>query len=102
MDKLHIRLKMAREASGLSQKEICEMVGIHPPTWNKYETGKSGMNTETLFKVCKALDISADWLMGLSNEPQKVKFIGSANPLRSKKENNSDERRNTRTRAKVK
>lgn len=68
MDKLHIRLKIAREQSGLTQKEICEMVGIHPPTWNKYESGKSGMNTDTLFKVCKTLNVSADWLMGLTNE----------------------------------
>ena len=68
MDKLHIRLKQAREDSGLTQKEISEMVGIHPPTWNKYESGKSGMNTETLFKVCKTLNVSADWLMGLTNE----------------------------------
>lgn len=68
MDKLHIRLKQCREGKGLNQYEVSNILGIKQPTWNKYENGKSGMSAETLYHICKTLNVSADWLLGLDND----------------------------------
>lgn len=65
MEDMHIKLKKAREAKGLNQYEVSELLEIKQPTWNKYETGKSGMSAETLYNICKTLNISSDWLLGL-------------------------------------
>lgn len=67
MEKMHIRLKQAREQKGLNQYEISALLGIKQPTWNKYENDKSGMSAETLYNICKTLDVSADWLLGLKD-----------------------------------
>jgi len=34
------RLKTARIALGLSQKELCDALDVKPATWNHWETGK--------------------------------------------------------------
>ena len=65
MEDMHEKLKKAREAKGLSQYEISDLLDIKQPTWNKYETGKSGMSAETLYNICKTLNISSDWVLGL-------------------------------------
>lgn len=67
MENLHIRLKQAREEKGLNQYEISALLKIKQPTWNKYENAKSGMSAETLYNICKTLNISADWLLGLKD-----------------------------------
>lgn len=68
MENMHIRLKQAREERGLNQYEISALLKIKQPTWNKYENDKSGMSAETLYNICKTLNISADWLLGLTGE----------------------------------
>lgn len=65
MENIHLRLKQIKEERGLSTAEISRLLDIHPPTWCKYESGRSKMSIETLYKFCKTLGISADWLLGL-------------------------------------
>ena len=70
MNKIPARLKQVKEKKGLTTSEISRLLGIHAPTWCKYESGKSLMSLETLHRFCKTLDVSADWLLGLTEEKE--------------------------------
>lgn len=68
MKDIPLRLKRVKKEKGLTTSEISRLLNIHAPTWCKYENGTSNMSLETLYKFCKTLDVSADWLLGLSEE----------------------------------
>lgn len=67
MEQLQNRLKQFKTERKLSTAEISRQMGIHAPTWCKYESGKSKMSIETLQKFCRTFNVSADWLLGLPN-----------------------------------
>lgn len=67
MDIFTKRLNQVIKESGLNGAKISQMLGIHPPTLSKYVHGVSGMSTDTLRKFCKTFNVSADWMLGLSD-----------------------------------
>ena len=67
MENFQNRLKQFKSEQKLSTAEISRLMGIHPPTWCKYESGKSKMSIDTLQKFCRIFGVSADWLLGLEN-----------------------------------
>ena len=62
------RLKKARKASGYTQTELATILGITQKSYQRMETGAHDLKMTTIYKICKALNISADWLIGLSKE----------------------------------
>jgi len=52
---------------GKSQVEIAKAIGVSKQCVNDYKKGKSVPSIETLYLMCKFLDVSADYLMGLSD-----------------------------------
>lgn len=60
------RLKQARLNKGYTQVEIASKIGVPQQTWQRYETGKNDLKMSTIYAICKVLDISADWLLGLT------------------------------------
>lgn len=60
------RLKQARLEKGLTQTEIATKLGIPQQNYQRYETGKFDLKMSSIVNICKALDISADWLLGLT------------------------------------
>lgn len=68
MDQIQRRLKQVKMEKGLTTSEISRLLNIHAPTWCKYENGTSNMSLETLYRFCKTLNVSADWLLGLKEE----------------------------------
>lgn len=61
------RLKECRKANKLTQREISEMLGIVLQQYQTYESGRYQMDYEKLIKVCKILNVSADYLLGISD-----------------------------------
>lgn len=60
------RLKQARKAAGLTQRELAERVGFK--TYNsiaQYERGLNDPSLPTLFRIATELKCSADWLLNL-------------------------------------
>jgi transcriptional regulator with XRE-family HTH domain len=57
------RLKQARLKKGLSQSELCKLLGIHVTNISRYERGENKPTTEVLTKIANALDITTDFLM---------------------------------------
>ena len=52
--------------SGKTQVEIAKAMNITKQCVNDYKTGKSVPSLETLYSLCKYLDVSADYLLGLT------------------------------------
>ncbi|MDY6367488.1 MAG: helix-turn-helix transcriptional regulator [Clostridia bacterium] len=53
---------------GKSQVEIAAEIGVSKQCVSDYKSGKSVPSIETLFKLCKFLDVSSDYLLGLSKD----------------------------------
>ena len=60
------RLRAARTMKKLTQTELAERLGITQKSYQRMETGNHDLKMSTICKICKTLDISADWLIGLS------------------------------------
>lgn len=60
------RLRKAINESGLQQKEIAKMVGVSPQTISKYMQQNIFPALDTFAKLCKALDVSADYILGIT------------------------------------
>ena len=52
---------------GKSQVEIAAAIGVSKQCVSDYKAGKSVPSIETLYKICVLLDVSADYLMGLTD-----------------------------------
>ena len=64
---LAIQLAVAMEFRGLNRTSLSERIGVKRQTIGYYLSGESQPNADTLAKLAEALDISSDWLLGLSD-----------------------------------
>lgn len=62
------RLREEIRLSGLTKKEIAAKVYITPETLRRYCTTSKLPSLPTLCLLCKTLDVSADYLLGLKDE----------------------------------
>ncbi len=60
------RLGVELKASGLTQKEIAEKLHINPANITNWKKGINIPSLEVFYELCKILDVSADYLLGLS------------------------------------
>lgn len=61
------RLKELREYNQIAQKEIAAKLGISQQHYSMYETGKRILNAEQIVTICKEYNVSADYLLGLTD-----------------------------------
>lgn len=57
------RIKAARENERYTQAQLAEFIDISPQFVSDMERGVVGISFETLIKICRALHVSADWLL---------------------------------------
>lgn len=55
------------KSSGKTQVEIANAINVSKQCVNDYKTGKSVPSIETLYLLCMFLEVSADYLLGLSD-----------------------------------
>ena len=61
------RLKECRKASGLTQRQVGEHLGIVLQQYQTYESGRYELDYAKIISLCKLFDISADYLLGISS-----------------------------------
>lgn len=61
------RFNEVLKQSGKKQTEIALALNLSKQCVNDYRTGKTLPSIETLYLLCKYLDVSADYLLGLSD-----------------------------------
>ena len=54
--------------SGKTQVEIAKEINVSKQCVTDYKSGKSYPSLETLCLICRCLDVSSDYLLGLSDE----------------------------------
>lgn len=62
-----VRLKEELKQSGLTIQQFADLVGVSPEMVTQYYTTKKLPKLDTFVKICKALNVSADYLLGLSD-----------------------------------
>ena len=67
MEILSKRLKELRQSNAETQKNVAKSIEISERRYIDLETGKSTPYADTLIKICKYFNVSADYLLGLSD-----------------------------------
>ena len=60
-------MKNLRQDNDLSQKKVADMLGVAQTTYSQYELEKRPMPIDYLIALCKFYNVSADYMLGLSN-----------------------------------
>lgn len=66
-----LRIREARERLGITQKLLADKLKIKQTTFNGYETGAHDPKSETLVKIAEYCGTTVDFLVGLSDNPEK-------------------------------
>lgn len=65
LQKIQIRLRQAIKESGIPQKEIAKEIGVSAQTVSKYMRADVFPALDTLAKLYRLLDVSADYILGI-------------------------------------
>lgn len=65
------RLKETRDMKGLTQRELASIAGMNEVQLSRYENSKMEPALSTLENLARKLDVSTDYLLGLTNDPRK-------------------------------
>lgn len=61
------RLRQAREAKGLTQKDVADALGITSQAYQNYEYGRE-LRSSAMVAICTTLGCSPSWLLGIAEE----------------------------------
>lgn len=61
------RLSEELKASGLTTIEIAKRIGVSPEMITQYRTTKKLPKLDTFAKLCKELDLDANYILGLTD-----------------------------------
>lgn len=67
------RLRNVREDRDLTQAEVGRVLHKSQQGYNHIEAGRAELKIDDLIKLCRFYNLSADYLIGISNQPQKLK-----------------------------
>ena len=62
------RLKQTRLNAQKTQAEYAQILGMEQPNYQRLERGTLDIKISMLINICSKLDISADWLLGLTEQ----------------------------------
>lgn len=66
------RIRDTREDLDISQKDIARVLHTTQSQYSKYELGKRSLPIEHLIELCILYDVSADYLLGFTNEKKPL------------------------------
>ncbi len=69
----HSKIKEFRKSINLTQKQMAERLNISERAYQYYESGQREPNLDTLFDISNIFDISTDYLLGKTNNPNSHK-----------------------------
>ena len=64
------RLRKAMKKRGMNGAQLADATYVAPATISHYIKGKRGIYYERLIAICKVLNVSADYLLGLSDKEE--------------------------------
>ena len=63
------RLRQLRMEKNVSQAAIAELLHVTPTQAGDMERGKTGTTLERLVQLCEYYQVSADYLLGITDDP---------------------------------
>ena len=72
-----LRLKKLRNQAGEKQADLAELLGVKPNQIVEMENGRKTTTFEKLTIICQHYNVSADYLLGLIDEPRPLQKEGS-------------------------
>lgn len=60
------RLKHVRQETGLTQKQLGDLIQLSPQVFSLYELGKRDIPIHTIIRLAKVLNVSGDQILGLA------------------------------------
>lgn len=66
------RLKQIRKLKKITQEELAKYLELNQSQIARYENGQLSLDAKTITKICKFFNISADWLLGLTDNLETV------------------------------
>lgn len=69
------RLKELRQKKNVLQKEVAEVINVGRTTYVKYENGDSEPSYKILVKLAEYFDVSTDYLLGKTDNPNEQSFM---------------------------
>lgn len=67
------RLRNIREDRDLTQAEIGKVINKSQQGYNHIEAGRAELKIDDLAKLCRFYNLSADYIIGLTNKPKSYK-----------------------------
>lgn len=68
------RIKEIRIENNLTQKELGKLLNVDQRTISQYENGNREINLNTLVKLCKKFNVTADYILEIDKEIDKTKI----------------------------
>lgn len=62
------RLKQIRKNCNMTQKDVYEKLNMSPNGYASYEQGRTAPSIDTIKRLCKIFDVSADTLLGINDD----------------------------------
>lgn len=85
------RLRMAREAAGLSQGQVAKRLDLHRPSISEIEAGRRRVSAEELSALADMYGIDANWIVhGSSQTRGSDKILLAARQLSKLKDRDLD------------
>ena len=76
------RLRQLRD--GRTQQQMAERMGVSQASYSQWETDRRHKNLDTFAEMCRRLNVSADWLLGLTDERKSLRIGSEISELRKK------------------
>lgn len=64
------RIKEIRKEKNWSQSQIAKKIGMEQTQYSRYERGENEIKVNVLIEICKALEVSADYILELTDTPE--------------------------------
>lgn len=68
------RIRNVREDRDLTQADIGVLLQKSQQGYNHIEAGRAELKIDDLIKLCRFYNLSADYLIGLTDTPEKLNF----------------------------
>lgn len=79
------RMAARRKQLGMTQEQVAELSGLSNQFFACVERGMKNIRAESLLRVCKALDVSADYLLtGQVTDVDRLQIVELVRPLKDK------------------
>lgn len=67
------RIRDLREDRDFTQKQLAKKLNCSQQVYSNYELGQRDIPTDILIKLSKIYNVSVDYILGLSNSPNRQK-----------------------------